>query len=84
MEKHDLVDRAKNVIPGGINTCIRNYPQDFVTAKAKGAYFWDQHGKRYTDYLCAWGPIILGYGYKPVKDKVKIAYVVLLLIVKQI
>lgn len=67
----DILARAKQVIPGGINSCIRNYPENFITIKGDGAYFWDQTGKRYTDYLCAYGPIILGYAYQPVREKVK-------------
>ena len=69
----NIIERAKKVMPGGINTCIRNYPENFSTSKAEGAYFWDQNGKRYIDYLGAWGPIIIGYDYKPVKEKVKAA-----------
>lgn len=65
-----LLERAKAVLPGGINTCIRNYPPDFVTAKAEGAYFWDQNGKKYVDFLGAWGPMVVGYGCKEIKDKV--------------
>lgn len=68
---YDLFARAEQVMPGGINTVIRNYPPEFSTAKAVGAYFWDQNGKRYIDYLGAWGPIILGYDNQAVKRKVK-------------
>lgn len=69
MEK-TLLERAKAVLPGGINTCIRNYPPDFVTARAEGAYLWDQNGKKYVDFLGAWGPMVVGYGCKEIKDKV--------------
>ena len=69
----NLFERAEAVMPGGINTVIHNYPPRFATSRASGAYFWDQNGKKYIDYLGAWGPIILGYDYKPVKEKVKAA-----------
>ena len=65
-----LTERARRVIPGGINTCIRNYPSDFVTTKVDGAYFWDQHGNRYVDYLGAWGPIVIGYQNKEITKKI--------------
>lgn len=65
----DLMARAHRVMPGGINTCIRNYPEDFVTTKAEGAYFWDQNGKSYVDYLGAWGPVVIGYGNREIKEK---------------
>lgn len=69
----DIFERAEKVMPGGINTVIRNYPPKFSTSRASGAYFWDQNGKRYIDYLGAWGPIVLGYDNKAVKEKVKAA-----------
>ncbi|MGI6152705.1 MAG: aspartate aminotransferase family protein [Christensenellaceae bacterium] len=67
----EIFERAQRVIPGGISTVIRNYPPYFSTSKAEGAYFWDDEGNRYTDYLGAWGPIILGYDNKAVKAKIK-------------
>ncbi len=38
--------------------------------KARGAYLWDVDGNKYVDYRMAFGPIILGHGYKPVLDAV--------------
>ena len=68
-----IIERATKVMPGGINTVIRNYPPAFSTAKAKGAYFWSTEGKKYIDYLGAWGPIVVGYDIKEIKEKVKAA-----------
>ena len=65
-----LIERSMKVIPGGINSCIRNYPRRFVTVKAEGPYFWDQNGKRYTDYLAAFGPMIVGYNNETINRKV--------------
>lgn len=67
----ELIERGKKVIPGGINSSIRNYPRDFMTARAEGSHFWDQNGKEYIDYLGAYGPIVVGYNIKSIKDKVK-------------
>ncbi|KAI7278339.1 hypothetical protein KC345_g6061 [Hortaea werneckii] len=36
------------------------YP--FFSSRAKGAYLWDVDGNRFIDYMCAYGPNILGYG----------------------
>ncbi|MDO5627366.1 MAG: aminotransferase class III-fold pyridoxal phosphate-dependent enzyme [Mobilicoccus sp.] len=65
----ELFERAASVIPGGVpghlgpaEGCympIKDYP--IFTAKADGAYFWDVDGNRYIDYMCAYGPNILGY-----------------------
>lgn len=65
-----LIARAKEVMPGGMNTNIRDYPAEFVVSKAEGAYVWDQNGKKYIDYLASWGPIIAGYDNKVIKAKV--------------
>ncbi|MDR2909007.1 MAG: aspartate aminotransferase family protein [Oscillospiraceae bacterium] len=67
---NSLIDRSTKVIPGGINSSIRKFP-GHITARAEGAYFWDQNGKRYVDYLGAYGPVVLGYGCKPVREKTK-------------
>jgi glutamate-1-semialdehyde 2,1-aminomutase len=63
-----LFDRAKSVIPGGIYGHFNpvnhqphgTYP-NFV-ARAEGARFWDVDGNEFIDYMCAYGPMILGYG----------------------
>lgn len=64
-----LFKRALKVIPTGIyghlgpvEGCfmpISAYP--FFTDHAKGVYFWDVDGNRFIDYMCAYGPNILGY-----------------------
>ncbi len=61
--------RALKVIPAGVyghlgpsGGCAipaSAYPK--YVSKAKGAYFWDLDGNRYIDYMCAYGPNVLGY-----------------------
>ncbi len=65
----ELIRRAMNVIPAGIyghlgpaegcHIPIDAYPK--YCDHAKGAYFWDVDGNRFIDYMCAYGPNILGY-----------------------
>lgn len=53
-------ERARAVVPRGVSSGHRvGWKQVFV--KSSGAYIWDQEGNRYTDYLNAWGPIVLGH-----------------------
>ncbi len=58
--------RAAKVVPGGMygheSTMLlpAAYPQFF--SKAEGAYIWDADGNRYLDFMCAYGPNLLGYG----------------------
>lgn len=65
----ELFERATAVIPGGVyghlgpaEGCympIANFP--LFTARADGAYIWDIDGNRFVDYMCAYGPNLLGY-----------------------
>ena len=63
---HDLQRRAQKVLPNGVyghestRLLPENYPQFF--SKAKGAYLWDADGNKYLDFMCAYGPNLLGYG----------------------
>lgn len=70
-----LFDRAKRVIPGGVNSPVRAFKAvggtpRFVT-RAQGAYFWDANGQRYIDYIGSWGPMILGHGHPAVLKAVQ-------------
>ena len=63
-----LFSRANEVIPNGIaghfNPVVQKpngtYPH--YCARAEGSRFWDVDGNEYIDYMCAYGPMILGYG----------------------
>jgi glutamate-1-semialdehyde 2,1-aminomutase len=62
-----LFARAKNLIPGGVNSPVRagkavGMDPPFI-ARAKGCYLWDVDQKRYIDYVCSWGPMILGHAH---------------------
>ncbi len=61
--------RAEKVIPSGIYghqgpaegcyTPVEAFP--FFSSKASGSYLWDLDGNRFIDYMCAYGPNVLGY-----------------------
>lgn len=71
--KHDksveYFKRAAKVIPSGVyghlgpaEGCfipVSKWP--FFAERAKGSYFWDVDGNKYIDYMCAYGPNVLGY-----------------------
>ena len=65
-----LRERASAVIPNGMyghhNAAYLppNFPQFF--SRGEGAHLWDADGNRYIDYLCAYGPILLGYKHPAV------------------
>jgi glutamate-1-semialdehyde 2,1-aminomutase len=66
----ELVERARRVIPGGVNSINRVLPWPFVVAEAHGAYLKDVEGRNYLDYHAAFGPIILGHNHPQVNAAV--------------
>ena len=70
-----LFERAKKLIPGGVNSPVRAFKAVGGTPRfvqrAHGAYFWDADGARYIDYIGSWGPMILGHGHPAVLDAVQ-------------
>ncbi|MEY4564363.1 MAG: hypothetical protein RLZZ618_3640 [Pseudomonadota bacterium] len=65
-----LFERARRVIPGGVNSPVRAFRAVGGTPRfidrAEGAYMIDADGKRYIDYIGSWGPMILGHGHPAV------------------
>jgi glutamate-1-semialdehyde 2,1-aminomutase len=64
-KSRELFLRAQEIIPGGVNSPVRagrNVGVDppFIK-KGDGCYLWDVDGEKYTDYVCSWGPMILGH-----------------------
>jgi glutamate-1-semialdehyde 2,1-aminomutase len=61
----ELLLKAREIIPGGVNSPVRagravGIDPPFVQ-RADGCFLWDVEGKRYIDYVCSWGPMILGH-----------------------
>jgi glutamate-1-semialdehyde 2,1-aminomutase len=72
-----LFERAKALIPGGVNSPVRAFRAVGGTPRfirrAQGAYLWDVEGTRYIDYIGSWGPMILGHGHPAVLEAVRAA-----------
>jgi glutamate-1-semialdehyde 2,1-aminomutase len=66
----ELLERAAEVIPGGVNTCRRRSEPRVCFRRGEGAYLWDLDGRRYTDYHAAYGAIFLGHGHPAVVERV--------------
>jgi len=66
--------RAAKVIPCGIYghfspaPCVPVESYPFFSERAEGARFWDVDGNEFIDYMCAYGPMILGYGNAAVDE----------------
>jgi glutamate-1-semialdehyde 2,1-aminomutase len=58
---------ALRIIPGGVNSPVRAFRAvrgtPFFVARAKGSLLTDVDGNRYIDYVCTWGPSILGHAH---------------------
>ena len=70
-----LFDRARQLIPGGVNSPVRAFRAVGGTPRfvqrEQGACFWDANGQRYIDYIGSWGPMILGHGHPAVVEAVQ-------------
>ncbi|NNF18940.1 MAG: glutamate-1-semialdehyde 2,1-aminomutase [Flavobacteriaceae bacterium] len=67
-----LFKEAQQYIPGGVNSPVRAFKavggNPVFVKEAKGAYFYDEDGNKYIDFIASWGPLILGHAYQPVLD----------------
>ena len=66
---------ALKYIPGGVNSPVRAFRavggQPFFVNKANGARVLDVDGNEYIDYVCTWGPAILGHAHPKIISAVK-------------
>ncbi len=74
-----LLERAKEVIPGGVfghyGFSVREGSPSFFS-RAQGARFWDVDDNEYVDLMCAYGPMILGYNHPVVDEAARKQYAV--------
>lgn len=72
---HKLYDRAKSLMPGGVNSPVRAFGsvgrEPLYIAGAHGDRITDADGNEYIDYVCSWGPDILGHAHPEVIEAVK-------------
>ena len=70
-----LFDRAKSLMPGGVNSPVRAFKNingnPIFFEKAKGAYLFDADGNEYIDYIGSWGPMIMGHSHPEVVNAIK-------------
>ena len=74
-KSQSLLERARKVIPGGVNSPVRAFGGAHVVSpfivRGEGAWFEDEDGNRYVDYIGSWGPLVLGHAHPAVVDAVK-------------
>lgn len=63
-------EEAKKYIPGGVNSPVRAFKSVGITpvtiARGKGSRIYDIDGNEFIDYICSWGPLILGHAHPKV------------------
>lgn len=71
---HDLLERARAVIPGGVNSPVRAFAavggDPPFMARGEGPWMFDVDGNRYLDLIGSWGPLIMGHAHPAVVEAV--------------
>ena len=69
-----LFRAACDVLPGGVNSPVRAFKAvggtPVFVREAKGAYFTDEDGNRFVDFIASWGPLLFGHAFEPVQEAV--------------
>ncbi len=73
-----LYERAVGLLPGGVNSPVRamrsiGRDHPLFVERAAGCELIDADGNRYIDWVCSWGPLILGHAHPAVVDAVAAA-----------
>jgi glutamate-1-semialdehyde 2,1-aminomutase len=66
----ELYERALGLLPGGVNSPVRAMRaigrDPIFLARGAGSRVWDVDGNEYVDWVCSWGPLILGHAHPDV------------------
>ena len=72
-----LYSRATQLMPGGVNSPVRAFgsvnESPIFIESAAGPHVFDVDGNRYTDFVCSWGPLILGHAHPSVVEAIRTA-----------
>lgn len=71
---NNLFEHAKQLIPGGVNSPVRSFKavgrEPIFIKAAAGSKIYDTDNKEYIDYVCSWGPMILGHSQAQILESV--------------
>ena len=75
LRSEKLFDRAQRVLPGGVNSPVRAFRAVDLcprfSERADGPYIYDADGRKYIDYVCSWGPMLLGHNHPAIRAAVE-------------
>jgi len=73
-KSRDLCSQARHCMPGGVSSPVRACQavgaEPLIIAAARGSKIFDADGNQYIDYVCSWGPLILGHAHPQVVEAV--------------
>lgn len=73
-ESQNLFEKAKKLIPGGVNSPVRAFRSvggtPFFTDKASGSRLTTVDGQELVDYVCTWGPAIHGHDHPVIREAI--------------
>lgn len=72
IKSQQIFQAAQDIFPGGVNSPVRSWRSvggdPFIVERAEGPYLYDVDQNRYIEYLCSWGPMVLGHAPSVVID----------------
>ncbi len=75
MNSNSLYERAKKVMPGGVNSPVRAFGavggNPLFISRGEGSKIYDVDGNEYIDYVCSWGPVILGHNHPEIAKSIE-------------
>ncbi len=76
-KSRDLFQEAQKLIPGGVNSPVRAFKavggDPVFIQRAAGSKIYDVDGNEFIDYVCSWGPMILGHAHPQVVEAIRMA-----------
>ncbi len=74
-QSHTLFAKAQQLIPGGVNSPVRACKsvgcEPLFVKKAAGSKIYDVDGNEFLDFVCSWGPMILGHNHPAVVEAIE-------------
>ncbi|MBC8154659.1 MAG: glutamate-1-semialdehyde 2,1-aminomutase [Bacteroidetes bacterium] len=74
-KSEELFEKARTLIPGGVNSPVRAFRAvggtPLFIKSAKGPYIYDEDDRQYIELINSWGPMILGHAFEPVEAAVR-------------
>ncbi|MBA3004940.1 MAG: glutamate-1-semialdehyde-2,1-aminomutase [Desulfurivibrio sp.] len=74
-QSHILFAKAQQLIPGGVNSPVRACKsvgcEPLFVKRAAGSKIYDVDGNEFLDFVCSWGPMILGHNHPSVVEAIE-------------